>query len=895
MNYQTVSQSQIAYVIYTSGSTGNPKGAIIEHAGMLNHIYAKLSDLEMSEHDTVAQIASQSFDISIWQMFSALCIGGKTIIIDDEVVYKPLEFFKVIKDNNVSILEVVPTYLSLLLDYAPDSSVFDSLRYVLVTGETLKYPLVKRFFEKFPGIKLVNAYGPTEASDDICHYIMHQAPESPVIPVGSPLKNLNIYIVDEQMQLCPTGFPGEICVSGVGVGLGYLNNPEKTQNAFVHDSYRIYKTGDIGRWLPTGDIEFLGRKDEQIKIRGYRIELGEIEQTIMTLDGNIKECVVMLREEAVTGEKYLVAFLMSINNDAENELKRDLARLLPDYMIPHQLVFLDEMPLTPNGKIDKNILKEMKIDTFTSGKGIIISPAGDIEERLLKIYKHVLKQDSAEIGVTDNFFDLGGNSLKVITLSTLINKEFNIELSIVDIFTSPTVRELSEKVKIGKSVQIESIPASTILETYPLTDAQKGIFFECMLNPGSVNYNIPIVLEISGVVDISILRAVFNNILDRHIVFRLYFEVQDGVPRQIVADSVSFDIEVLVTNRPFDALKECINPIELSNPPLIKVFLLKSDINETSYLLINVHHIICDGHSIDILKDEFMKLYSGEALPAIGVQFTDYVSWQNTPVYKELYQKNRQYWINRFSDKVVQENNWIDIIQATNNKTQKEGDLLSVWLDSVLSNKIQEYSSANNVTINVFLLSVYYILVLPELEYNDIIIGIPATGRSHPDLEYVAGMFVNVLPVRNKVVKMETFKDFMNKVKTSMIHAIENQSYPYQELIAELRKKKLVQKSSLFNLMFSSADMEYGSAFENSQVKMHAFNYSNHIKPHVKTDLNMRAFVGKDAIKIDLEYATSLFRKEKIENCLNKFVGLISNITSGNDELKIEELECMIN
>lgn len=359
--------NDLAYVIYTSGSTGHPKGVMVEHTGMVNHIQAKINDLQISENSIVVQNASHTFDISVWQFFTALTLGGRTIIYTEELVLDLDRFLAQLIKDRVTILEVVPSYLSVMLDMLALKFLnFRFLKYLLVTGEVLRPNLVNSWFEKYPGIKIVNAYGPTEASDDITHYVMDKAVDVEQIPIGRPLQNINIYIVDNNMNLCPIGVKGEICVSGICVGRGYLYDDERTMRVFLKDPFkkdkelRLYKTGDLGYWLPGGTIEFLGRKDYQVKIRGFRIELGEIE-AVLSKHASIKEVVVIDKEDE-QGNNYLCAYIVPVGIFNVGGIKNHLTENLPDYMIPAHFVELKKIPLTSNGKIDRKALADIAPD-----------------------------------------------------------------------------------------------------------------------------------------------------------------------------------------------------------------------------------------------------------------------------------------------------------------------------------------------------------------------------------------------------------------------------------------------------------------------------------------------------------------------------------------------------
>jgi amino acid adenylation domain-containing protein len=399
-NKQLANPHHLAYVIYTSGSTGKPKGVMVEHIGMMNHIRAKINDLHLSAESVVAQNAHHTFDISVWQFFTALIPGGKTVIYPNRLVLEVVRFINRIIQDRVTILEVVPSYLSVILETLEPGK-FRSLDYLIVTGEALKPDLVTRWFEKFPYIKMVNAYGPTEASDDITHHIMDKPPAAHQVPIGKPVQNFNIYIVDENMQLCPLRVKGEICVSGIGVGRGYLNNPELTKDKFLSslpifpsshlpNFLSLYRTGDLGSWLPDGTIEFFGRKDHQVKIRGFRIELGEIETQLET-HSHVKEAVVVDREEK-NGNKYLCAYLVMRETLNVSEIKVFLSERLPDYMVPTQMIELKEMPLTPNGKIDRSALP---------------GPVGETAAGIAYITEEMLK--SVEIPTKEKTGGIGGS------------------------------------------------------------------------------------------------------------------------------------------------------------------------------------------------------------------------------------------------------------------------------------------------------------------------------------------------------------------------------------------------------------------------------------------------------------------------------------------------------
>ncbi len=436
-----VALDQLAYIYFTSGSTGEPKGAMCEHAGMLNHLFAKIDDLRIGEGDVVAQTAPQCFDISLWQLVSALLVGGRTLLVEQEAVLDARRFIGKIVDGRVNVVQVVPSYLEVLLSYlAQYPCELPHLRCVSVTGEALKKELTQRWFAAQPGIKLVNAYGLTETSDDTNHEIMDSVPDRERVPLGPPINNVHVYVVDEHLSPAPLGAPGELVFAGVCVGRGYINDPERTRRAFLADphreSQRLYRSGDYGRWLPEGKLEFLGRRDTQVKISGFRIEIGEIENTLLRLPG-VREGAVV-----VTGgtdqSKHLVAFYAAQRPLDANALRDQFRESLPEYMVPSAFHCQRTLPLTGNGKIDRKALMALagELDSAELGHD---GPSTATEHRLAAAWAEVLGIPKDQIGRRDRFFDLGGTSLSALKLAITLERA----VSFKDLIDHPILADLA--------------------------------------------------------------------------------------------------------------------------------------------------------------------------------------------------------------------------------------------------------------------------------------------------------------------------------------------------------------------------------------------------------------------------------------------------------------------
>jgi len=428
-----VSPEQLAYIYFTSGSTGEPKGAMCEHAGLLNHLFAKIDDLQIAADTVVAQTAPQCFDISLWQLVAALLVGGRVVIVEQETILDAKRFIDRLTEARVNIVQVVPSYLEVVVAYlAQHPRWLEDLVYVVATGEALKKELVERWFAVQPGIKLVNAYGLTETSDDTNHEIMDRAPLGARVPLGRPINNVRIHLVDEQLQPVPAGEPGEIVFSGVCVGRGYINDPERTQHAFVPDpqrpGQRLYRSGDYGRSLPDGKLEFLGRRDSQVKLHGFRIEIGEVENALLRVAG--------VRDGAVVVNEQLVAFYSGARPLDAAVMRGKLAESLPAYMVPAAVHWRETLPLTENGKIDRKALAALAA-ALNGAQHAHEAPATTTEEWLAAAWAEVLGIAKEQIGRSDHFFDLGGTSLSGVRLVIALDRV----VSFKDLTDHPTLAE----------------------------------------------------------------------------------------------------------------------------------------------------------------------------------------------------------------------------------------------------------------------------------------------------------------------------------------------------------------------------------------------------------------------------------------------------------------------
>ncbi|HLP58734.1 MAG TPA: amino acid adenylation domain-containing protein [Candidatus Deferrimicrobium sp.] len=904
--------SHLAYVIYTSGTTGNPKGAMVEHGGMLNHMQAKIHDLQLSHNSIIVQNASHTFDISVWQFFAALLAGGKTIIYSNELILEPPKLVSRLIQDKVTVLEVVPSYLAVMLEHLPHLDFRFYLEYLVITGETLKPQLVEKWFKIYPGIPLVNAYGPTEASDDITHHIMTAPGNDPNIPIGKPVQNFTIYIIDSVMNLCPIGVTGEIWVSGAGVGRGYLNRPELTAEKFIKNnrSYRsnrtniFYKTGDLARWLPDGVIEFLGRKDQQVKIRGFRIELGEIENRLMQYT-DIKEAVV-IDKAAESGEKYLCAYyVLKKESNPEIpavELQDYLSAILPHYMVPAYFIKLTKIPLTANGKINIKELPDPEIlnHDLTGSKTRYTPPQTQLENICADVWSDVLGIERERIGIDDNFFQSGGHSLKAVAFLSKLHRELEVKIPLVTLFNLPTIRQLAEyignvsKTSKARYISIEPVEKK---EYFPASSAQKRLYALHQMDEMSTRFNIRLSIPLVGNIDKRKIGDVINRLVARHEALRTSFETinNEMVQRIYPASYLLAGCDQIFTVQTFSNRDEMVNapgqadqPFDLHKPPLIRVTLIIIG-QEEHLLLVDIHHVISDGVSVEILKKEFTSLYTGKDLVPLKLQYKDFSEWQNRLFQSGAIKNQEEYWLERFKGDIPVLNMPLDYPRPL--LYTADGNFLHCTIKSELYREIMRLIPATGATLYMILIAAYMILLAKYARQEDIIVGSPIAGRRHPDLNNIIGLFVNMLPMRSRPQDGKTFRNFLADVKKDALDAYENQDFPFDELARNLKLKVEAGRNPLFDAVFvlQNTDTEGQRTVYEKERPGPVEISSDHAPGKIHHELLLRVEDIGGTLSLDLEYAFQLYRESTARKLLGHYVEILEQIT-GNSDIKLGDI-----
>ncbi|MGM9979550.1 MAG: amino acid adenylation domain-containing protein, partial [Clostridium sp.] len=856
--------NNLAYLIYTSGTTGNPKGVMIEHKGVLNLKEYFKKTYYVDERDTVLQFANMIFDASVWEFTMALLNGAKLCLAPKELIEDTNKFELYVKNKKVSIAILPPAFYAQV-----DVS---SISTITTGGSATNSKIV----EKAKNCRYINAYGPTENTVCATHWerTSNEIPDR--IPIGKPISNTKIYILNDD-KLCGIGIPGELCIAGPGLARGYLKRDDLTKEKFIENpiikGQRIYRSGDLARYLPDGNIEYLGRIDEQVKIRGYRIELGEIENELRKID-YIKDVAVIVKEQSEL-DKYICAYVVSDIEIDSKEIKMKLGNNLPKYMIPAYIMKIDNIPVTKSGKIDKKSLPEIDI-TFNTD---YVAPRNELESKLANIFEDVL--GIKKVGINDNFFELGGHSLNAIKIMNSIEVAFKTRLPLKELFINPTVEKLASVLANENNKGYESIKKAEDKNYYIMSSAQKRLFTIDKIIENKVAYNIPTILELNGNVEINKLKQSLIDLVKRQEILRTTFEIIDGeaIQKIVSFEELDFDIPIeVVDNINIEEIKnKYIKPFDLSKTPLIR-FRIISD-SEKTIVFIDMHHIVSDGISMEIIVNELSKSYNGELVKEPIVQYKDYSEWME----QRDFSKQKKYWINQFKDVPV-----IDLpLDYPRGKVQSfNGKIISRLLEEDITSGIRELANKTNTTEYMVYLSVLYIILYKYSRQEDIVIGTPISGRIHKDTENMIGMFVNTLPLRNRIEKNKKYLEFLTEVRDNCVNSFENQEYPFEELISDLDINRDLARNPLFDVMFILQNEEK-LVLNLNGIEGSIIDCQDNIS---KFDISLNVIRRKDAYELSFEYCTDLFKEETISKMLNQYNLILKKIVN-NPELKINDIE----
>lgn len=846
------------YVIYTSGSTGYPKGVVVEHRALLNLVYWHCRDYRVTPEDVSTKYAGVGFDASVWEVFPYLAAGATIHIIPEEIRFDVEALHRYYEQHHVTV-SFLPTPIAEQFMKRDNAS----LRLLLTGGEQLRQVTGQSY-------RVANNYGPTE--NTVVTTSCFVDGQDAVISIGKPIANNQVLIINRFGQLQPMGVPGELCISGVSLARGYLNQPELTRQKFVDHPFwkgqRMYRTGDLARWLPDGRIEYLGRIDQQVKIRGYRIELGEIEATLLRHQ-QVKEAAVTVREDQ-QGEPVLCAYFVS--KDAEcsiSDLQTYLNSELPDYMIPTNWMKIDRIPLTQHGKIDRSALPEIPNAHPTTT--LSVDHLSPVERKLYQIWKDVL--GVPPVTQEDHFFHTGGHSLKAMQLLTRIKQDVEIQIAWTDLFSHPTFGKLTEFLRQAKTVQYDSIERVATDGPFPPSPIQKQLFALEETRELGTTYHTPVVWLIKGKLDIERLKQTLQSFINRHEALRTTFSYLDGELKQQVHDQVDWKLEMFEANDEDEARKKVskfIQPFQLHQSPLFRVGLIRISPNK-HVLVIDLHHLICDGVSMGIFHREFEQLYRGQELPDLTYQYKDYAIWSQEQLTTKPLQQDERYWLGQFQQGVPKLQLPTDFQRPA--QQQFQGRTVRFSLDADLTKQLREFSHHRNVTLYMMLLSVYSLLLAKITDQESFLVGSMVAGRSRKEWESVFGMFVNSLPIPIHPKREWPFEQFLQDVKQQVLLAQEHSHYPFAKLVEKLGMAWDHSRNPLFDTVFVMQNMEIPQVMITG-LEIETFPYEN---KHAMFDLTWEV-VERKKLEFSVEYNTDLFQEQTIERMINHYQHLLRQV-----------------
>ncbi|MGN7954141.1 amino acid adenylation domain-containing protein [Bacillus sp. 22266] len=857
--------NDLVYCIYTSGTTGNPKGVLIEHRNVVNMWVTYKETFALNDKDTVLQFANVSFDQAVGDIFPALCNGAALCIVPKHLTYDMEQLQKYIDRNNVTTASLTPKLIDgLCVDALP------TLRLLESGGEAGRLETLKEWAKK---VEVLNTYGPTESTVNATSFRVNT--DSTSITIGRPIANTKVYLLNE-MELCGIGIPGELCIAGDGLARGYLNQPELTDKKFIQNPFgegKLYRTGDLARWQPDGNIEYLGRIDEQVKVRGYRIELGEIE-SVLRKQSNITDAVVVVKE--VGNDEILCAYLIGEKGQELiiPEIKEAIREEVTEYMIPAFMIQIDEFPLTINGKLDKTRLPEP--DMLESSK--YVPPSNKTEQAIVDVFEEIL--GISPVGIEDSFFELGGHSLKATAAINAIEKKTGIRLPVKDIFSLPTPVMLSRKIEAAGEGEYSPIPQAEQREAYPASSTQKRLFILDQMEGNSTAYNMASALEVTGNLDLEKIQQAIDRLIKRHESLRTSFVMTEEGAYQVIADEVFYQVEYEETDSYSDAdMEQFVRPFDIGTAPLMRFKVVKERNRNNYILLFDMHHIISDHQTLNLLIEDFSRLYNGEELQPLELQYKDYSEWMRG---RNL-ESQRNYWKEVFKEEAPV----LDLVtDYPRPKIQSyKGAQVSVQLSQEQKAGIQNINKQHGTTDYMTLLAVFMIELHKYSRQQDIVVGTPISGRVHPDTETIAGMFVNTLAMRGYPRAEKTFLEFLSEIKELALNAYENQEYPFEELVEEVEVRRDLSRNPLFDVMFTMQNNEeIHLAMGEAQVEMLGIPFID-----AKFDLDLQATAYEEGYALDLVYCSDLFTETSAQVILEHFKVLLDRVIA-NPEMKLSEL-----
>ncbi|CAK8715759.1 hypothetical protein GCAAIG_05165 [Candidatus Electronema halotolerans] len=879
----------LAYIIFTSGSTGLPKGVAISHRGAANTILDINERFAVGQNDRVLALSSLSFDLSVYDIFGLLAAGGAVVMPEQEKAKEPTHWAELSNRHKVTVWNSVPALMQIHADHVEGQAALrpESLRLVMMSGDWIPLNLPERISTVWPQARVISLGGATEASIwSIWHPIDHVDPAWKSIPYGKALRNQSWQVLNSALEPCPVNVPGQLYIGGSGLARCYWNDEEKTAASFIvhpRAGERLYRTGDLGRWLPDGSIEFLGRDDFQVKIRGFRIELGEIEACLRQHPA-VRDVVAKVWGGG--GQQYLAAYVTAdaAAPSLTAELKAAAQQALPDYMVPAYYCLLDALPLTANGKLDRNALPEPELTAEQEG----LKPVSPDEELLAAVWAGLLNAE--QISREDSFFERGGNSLLAMQLVSRIRETFQTELPVRAIFEHPTLREMAAVVRAAAgSVSLPPITAQPDAARKQLSFAQQRLWFLDQLEENkTAAYNMPLAFALTGGLNAVALEKSLHWLRQRHASLRTIFAAEDGRPRAElrpaedapclqIADLRHLDGDVLEQEIVAQLYEHTVAPFDLASGPLFRAVLLRTEA-ERAVLLLNMHHIVSDGWSIGILLRDLQHAYAAflneeePGLPPLALEYGDFAVWQRGWLQGEVLQRQVDYW-KRQLDGIP------DLLELPTDKARParqsyRGAHYTHLLPSEISQAVADLSRQEGATVFMTLLAAFSILLSRYSRQDDICVGSPIASRTHRQTEDLVGFFVNTLVLRTHLEPEQSFSGLLHAVRQTCLAAYAYQDIPFEMLVEQLQPSRNMSHAPLFQVMLAVQD-EISLELQGLEAKIHDSEY-----PIAKFDLTLFVDDSEGRLRCTWEYATDIFSEASIIRMSGHFMILLQGIAA---------------
>ncbi len=885
------------YIYNTSGTAGVPKAVVGRNISLLHFIAWEIRTFAVDSSFRCSQLTNVGFDVFLRDTLVPLCSGACLCIPEQrEVILKSNRLIQWIDEQRISLIHCVPSVFALFNSNVLNERFFKELKYILLAGEKVQAAGPQNWFSIFKDrIQLVNLYGPTETTLAKVYYLItEQDKNRQTVPIGKPMPGAQVLIFNEKMQLCDEFERGELYIRTPYMSLGYYNNQEQTAERFVKNPLYddpndiIYRTGDLGRILPDGNIELLGRMDRQVKIRGIRIELEEIE-SVLVENPRIKEAVVV-HKSVSEQTQFLYAYITLKDQAGESaeditgDLLAEISKELPQYMVPAYMIVLNEIPRKINSKVDYDALQDPLGEPLKC-----IAPRDEREEKLLEIWREVLNIE--EISIDDSFFELGGNSLNLMNLILNISEVFAVDINLEQIVLENTIERQAEFIKHALKEPAVTIPRATQRGYYRASSVQERLYFLQELDPASTVYNLPIVAEIKGPFDKNRMEEVLKKVAKRHESLRTSFEVRNGALVQIVHEDVRLAItEVAFAGDVQDVkgfVQQLVKPFALTKAPLVRVFLARRTA-EHSLVVFDFHHSIFDGFSVNIFFNDLIGLYNNIELPELRIQYKDYAEYQHSEVMQEIQKKQERYWLEQFKGQLPTLRLPQDYREEA--ETQHEADAVQTPVDEQLLLSLKTFAQSHDTTLFTVMLAACSIFLARVSGQEDIILGIPASGRTYADVDKIVGMFVNTIALRSLPAPAKSVSLFLNEIKQSMLGALEHQAYQFAALVNQLHLSQANHKNPLFDIMFQmQSATQTNFALLESEIAILDINLTSDFK----MTFSITEYDKKLIVKII--YSKELFDRETVQQFLDQYKDTFTDICSKSKacigDVGVRELE----